>query len=102
MKLRQLNKDITFVLSCFILFIMCAFGAGLIGTLAHELMHQHYSMKPILLQVNYDGSGFMESVAFWPHNHGYVYFVQYIVFSCIMLIMLTAFHIIINYSSQKP
>jgi len=100
MKIKITGMDITFFMCCFILLSLSFLSAGIIGTFIHELTHKHYSMKPILLQINYDGSGSMESTAFWPHNHAFVYLTEYIVSGCIILMIMFSFFIIINYKNM--
>lgn len=100
MKFKITGVDITFFICCTFLISLSVIGSIIIGTLVHESMHKHYSHKPILLQINYDGSGLMSSTSFWPHSHAFVYFTEYIVFGCLMLMLIFSFFVLLNYKNM--
>ena len=95
-KVKDLSKLLTFVVASLYLALLCGYSCMLIGTLAHELMHKSYSDNPIAIQVNYDGSGAFYGSTFL-HSHEWVYFNGFVVEGVLVLLVVAAYTIIINY-----
>ena len=83
------SKTITRICAILFLTTMCVYSSLIIGTLAHELTHKHYSYSTSVINVNYDTTGHAEG-EFKQHEHRYVYFIHSVVeVSLIMLTMLS-------------
>jgi len=92
MKVKEKMKSITLFVSVMYLVLLTGYGSILIGMLAHELMHQRYSINMKAIEVNYDGSGAAYG-SFYKHSHDYVYLVGWVVQSVLMT--LTAISLIV-------
>ena len=80
------NKIITKSLCASLLVAQLFFVTGLMGTLAHELIHAEYATSPPAISVNYDMTGSTVSDHFIEHNHNMVYLQGNLVFIGLLII----------------
>ena len=91
----NIGKKITKVVSIAIIIPVFIYFSILTGTLAHELMHKHYSYDTSVIRINYDASG-STTGSFYRHGHEWVYFNGWIVEGCIMFILMLCLFILIK------
>ena len=94
-------KIATKILAVMYIMIMCIYSAGIIGTLAHELMHKQQAINKTIIQVNYDGTGVTYGGAFFRHSHEWVYLNGFIVEGSLIVIGLICVFILVEPIDNK-
>lgn len=95
-EMKEIFKFLTICFAAIWLVGLCSYSSVLIGTLAHEVIHQQNSKYPSAIEINYDGNGVVKADYFHQQAHEWVYLNGWIVQFTLIFMSVVATIVLLN------